>query len=197
MLRGNHTVIKKGPDEMHWHYFEGFGPLGKPLPSSEMVFRRAKPMSFQDFQAYGEALVGEWQAEVILAQDLEGAGKKGDKVKSQGTITWGCDKRALIGQGVFGSVTSQGITRWDPETGQILDAGVDSLGALYQGKITREEGKWVYRGKITATSGKVLTGTDTLTIENGGNTHIHVGTDQMTDGTPQDGYRDVYSRVNK
>ncbi len=187
--------MKKGPDEMHWRYFDGFGPLGKPLPTSEMVFHRAKPMTFEDFQAYGMALAGKWQAEVILAQDLEGVGKKGDKVKSQGAIKWGCDKRALIGQGVFGSVTWQDMTRWDPETGQILNAGIDSLGMFSHGKITREGGKWVYRGKSTTTSGRVLTGTDTLTIEESGDTHIHVGSDQITDGVPQDGYRDVYRRV--
>ncbi|MCR4412749.1 MAG: hypothetical protein NUV77_10030 [Thermoguttaceae bacterium] len=177
---------------------------GKELPDSpEYEFKPLKPaqdggaLTSEDFRQYGEIMVGQWEGEIILAGDVPGVGKNGEKVKGRASIEWALDKKGLDWNWQFGAASGKGFTAWDPASKRIINRGFDSRGALDHGSTVKEGGKWVSRGTTVFPDGTTRTLTDTLIVEDAGNTHIHVGTDVLLNGVKQPGYRDVWKRVTK
>ena len=169
---------------------------GKSLPDWKLTYERpaASAEGLKDFQEYAETMVGEWEGELVLAGDVPGVGKNGEKVKACGSIAWTCDKTGLEGQYEFGSAKGKWFTVCDPESRRIREFGLESTGAVSEARIAKEQGKWVARNTTVYPDGTKRSVTDTLTVEDGGKTHIHVGV-VFLNGKKQPGYRDVWKRV--
>jgi hypothetical protein len=86
---------------------------------------------------------------------------------------------------------------WDPGSQRILVTGVDSHGGFSQARIVKAANAWIAHQETTLADGKRRTNKDTMTIEDGGKTHIHVGSDIVFDGVKQPDRRDVWRRVKK
>jgi hypothetical protein len=163
----------------------------------ECEFKPLKPLAFKDFQDYGESMLGKWEAELVLAGDMPGIGKTGDKVKASADIAWMFDKKGLEFKLKAGGVSSRWLCLWDPGSGRITQSGCDSTGASCQGGMTKEGASWVARRDTTYPDGTKWIVKDTMIVQDAGNTHIHVGTDVTLNGVKQPDYRGVWKRVKK
>jgi hypothetical protein len=150
----------------------------------------------KDLQEYGNAMVGRWEAEIVLAEDLPPVGKKGEKFKSTADIAWMFDKKGLDIRYTYAGVPYQGYIVWDPASRRIIETGCDSQGTIWQNQIAKEDGLWVVRFNGTTPDGKKIIQKDTLRVEDGGNTHIHVSLNDAGDGRQWE-QRDVWKRVKK
>ena len=191
---GKTTMSKRGATEMEYRMVDYLGTLGKPGESWQMTFRKVKPMTASDFQDYGKTMVGSWEGEFVLAGDVPGVGKNADKVKGRATIAWACDKRGLETDWQFGAVSGRTVSFWDPTCKQIKETAFDSAGGVYQGQVFREGDKWVAPGATDYPDGTRRSVTDTLTVVDGGKTHIHEGK-VFLNSEKQPDYRDVWKRV--
>ncbi len=148
---------------------------GKALPDWKLTYERPAPLAegLDGFQEYAETMVGEWEAELVLAGDVPGLGKNGDTVKGRCSIGWTCDKKGLEGQYTIGSAEGKWFTVFDPKSGGIREFGLDSTGAVGETRIAKEQGKWVARNTTAYPGGTKRAVTDTLTVEDGGQIHVH------------------------
>jgi hypothetical protein len=183
------------PEEYVWRLFEPSTSTGKPVEVSVLHFRKAPPATPGLFQEYGEAMVGEWRAEIVLTADLPGVGKKGEKVQCKSLITWLVDKQGLLIRLDSGGVSSHCVVVWDPESREIRSMRIDSLGAVFNGRTDKEGATWVCRFETTYPDGTKRSGKDTMSILDGGLTHTHAGSDVFFGDVKQPDYRDTWKRV--
>lgn len=191
------------PGQFVWRMVDGVDKNGVAQPPMELHGTKVRPDGVQFvspplLKEYGKVMVGDWEMpEIVLAQDLPGVGKKGDKVAGRASCRWILDGAALAWEGQFGGVSGKFLNYWDPLAKQIKGFGVDATGTISEEVVTKEGERLVSKSETVFPDGKRRRVTDTLIIEQGGATHIHVGSDNTVDGVPQPGYRDVWKRVNK
>ena len=193
---GKITMTKHGSAELEYRLFDYVGPLGSPGEAWLLTLHKVKPMTLEDFQTYGDAMVGEWEGEFVLSGDVPGTGKNGDKLRGHGTIVWAGDKRGLEIRWQFGLASGTTITFWDSQSSQIKETAFDSAGGVYQGHVVKEGDNWVATGVTVYPDGTRRSVTDSLAISDGGKTHIHAGT-VFLNGNQQPDYRDIWHRVEK
>lgn len=192
-----------GPREYVYRWFDRVDEGGESQPGMTLRFRKVQAPEMavipcELLKEYGKVMVGQWEArEIVLAQDLPGVGKKGDKVSGRASCRWILDGAALAWEWQFGGVQGRGLNFWDPAAKQLKGFGVDATGTISHEVVTKEGEKLVARSEAVFPDGKRRKVTDTLTVEEGGATHIHVGSDNIVDGVPQTGYRDVWNRISK
>ena len=151
----------------------------------------------RELKEFGDAVVGRWMGEIVLVADMPGIGKKGDKLNGYCTIAWILDRTAIQWDWNIGSLTGRSITAWDARTKQIKEYGTDSSGEILEKTIAKDGDKWVWKFVRIATDGTKSESTTTVMIEDGGLTHVHVGTNRLRGSEKLPDYRDVWKRVNK
>ena len=151
----------------------------------------------RELKEFGDAMVGRWMGEITLDTDVPGVGKKGDKFHGYCTIEWILDRTAIQWDWNLGSVTGRSITVWDARNKQIKEYGTDTSGEIFEKTVTKDGEKWISQFISTAADGTKSGATDTTTIEDGGRTHVHVGTNRLRGSEKLPDSRDAWKRVSK
>ena len=194
--KGTLTEEIRGPDEFVWRLFKSGTSAEQASEIGMLHFRKLPPTTPELLQEYGAAMVGKWQAEILLVADVAGVGKKGERVEAKSNITWLFDKQGLLMRMENGGVSDHWVAFWDPESRRIRVTGVSSLGSVFEGRVDKEGDTWVCRFASTTPDGTKSLGNDTMIISDAGMTHTHVGSDVFRDAVRQPDYRDVWKRVS-
>ena len=157
----------------------------------------AKAPANEILKEFAAIVVGSWETETLLIEDWPGIGKKGDRVAATITIKPIVGAQALEGEFRVAGASGKWFTVWDPELKAIREFSVDSYGIVGENVITKEGGKWIGRGKSMAPDGVKRSGTNAMTVIDGGNSMVQEGSDQVRDGQALPAYRDVWKRTKK
>lgn len=143
-----------------------------------------------------EAFIGTWEAQVTLDADLPTGEKKGDVVEAEGTL------RPILGKKALETVSRTGAdhhriwTFWHPGDKCIRWQSISSSGTIGSGTISKNaNGKWVVSDQSVTGDGVRISGTSTITITDGGNTHTWVATQRKRDGQDLPDNTTVWKRV--
>ena len=133
----------------------------------------------------------------VLVADMPGLGTKGDKLNGYCTIEWILDKTAIQWDWNIGSLTGRSITVWDARNKQIKEHGSGYRRQDFRKdrrKGRRQVGLDIH---CDTADGTKIEETNTISITDGGFTHVHVGTNRTRGSEKLPDYRDVWKRVSK
>jgi hypothetical protein len=157
----------------------------------------AKAPANEILKEFAASVVGSWETETLLIEDWPGIGKKGDRVAATITIKPIVGAQALEGEFRVANASGKWFTVWDPAVKALREFSVDTYGIVGENVIKKEGGKWVGKGKSIAPDGVKRSGTNTMTVVDGGNGLVQEGSDQVRDGQALPNYRDVWKRTKK
>ncbi|MGI6414810.1 MAG: hypothetical protein ACOX1P_04010 [Thermoguttaceae bacterium] len=149
----------------------------------------------QDFQEYGELMVGRWIGDVTLVADL-GFGKKGAKVVAHLTVRWIADRKGLEAEVFGGSGTGRSFIFLDPGSGTIKEYRVSSDGAANSLEIQKKDGTWVWHNTGHLDDGTPFEGNGETIVSASKDTMTQVGTGTIG-GKSMLPLKDVYRKMSK
>jgi len=151
--------------------------------------------SREDFQRYGNMMVGRWIGDVTLVADLPGFGKKGDKLIVHLSIRWISDRNGLEGEAFAGPGTGRSFLFWDPAAKRIKEYRIDSGGTTTSIEIRREDGKWLWRSCGHLRDETPFEAQGEILVSEDAKTFTYVGKGTMG-GRPTVPLNDVFRKVS-
>jgi hypothetical protein len=150
----------------------------------------------QDFQEFGELMVGRWIGDVTLVADWPAFGKKGDKVVAHLTVRWIADRKGIEAEAYGGSGAGRGFAFFDPGSGIIKECRVSSDGTAGSIEIRKTNGNWVWRNTGHLADGTPFEANGQTIVSECGDELTHVGTGTIG-GEPMLPLKDVFRRISK
>ena len=153
----------------------------------------------EEFQEFGNLMVGRWSGDVTLIADWPGMKKKaGEKLIIYRTSRWVADGKGFIDTSVGGETTDFALWLYEPISRRILLRTVSSEGGGLQAVLWKESAtKWPF--KITGgglADGRKQGGEGHFRFEDAG--HTLVGEGNLTlGGKALPKLHDVYTRLDK
>jgi hypothetical protein len=153
----------------------------------------------QDFQEFGNLMVGRWSGNITLIADWPGMKKKaGEKLINYHTSQWAADGKAVTATAVGGETTAIWLWTFDPIAKQIRLRAVDSAGGSFDEVCWKESStKWNIR--ITGgglADGTKLEGAGHILFKDGGKSYV-VEADVTLGGKPLPKLHDTYVKLNQ
>ena len=149
----------------------------------------------QSLNELGDLLIGRWRWEINLAVDYPGVGKKGEQVVGFETCRWIADRNAIECAFAYGKATETWFYWWDAGSKQIKSLGLDSGGNWYEGTISKQGDKLVWKVGGSFADGRPAQVQSETTFEDSGDTRVIVGATIV--GGVRNEFRDVGKRVWK
>lgn len=143
---------------------------------------------------YFDTFVGTWQTTMILEEDVEGQGKKGDVVSFVGT-----NRKILNGNAVecawkSGEVRGKALSILDRNEKHFRLHGADSTGMALCITYFKKDDKWHADLIVSSPDGSKSTSYSVLTVSDNGDTHTWVYTKRKKDGEKLPDETEVWHR---
>jgi hypothetical protein len=148
-----------------------------------------------DFEAFCAALEGRWIGDMVLVDDTEAFGKRGEKLTAFADVSVDEDGNSLVARIYGGPGTGTWILAFDAREKQIKSMWVNSGGDVDQATVIRDGEDWIEKGVGSTKDGETIEFENRLTISEAGSLHTWTGT-STRGGTAGDPRHDVWRRVN-
>ncbi len=148
----------------------------------------------EEFQEWGEVMGGRWASEFVVGAGAPGGGT-GQRLEGHSSARWVLDHTALEGDYRVGDLRGKWLAAWDGVARQIRQHTVNSDGSTVLTIIAKLGDRWVWQEAASYPDGQTQTGTNIITVLDGGNALEHHHTNQVRGGHKLPDIRSVWRRV--
>ena len=155
---------------------------------------------FEHLKCY-QQLIGQWQYEGPILEDIKGVVEKGGEVSARVSYRWIVEKNAIesnfnfeVKDGMKG--TAKNLILWDPSEKRILEGGVNSLGGHVMSSVTYDAANksWTMESKGVDGKGEPTSATVVITMQDE-NTYIYQAFNRQGGLAEGDSPKYTYKRV--
>jgi formylglycine-generating enzyme required for sulfatase activity len=151
--------------------------------------KRAVSSPNKQLLEWGDVMVGRWSSESFYIEDAT-------RQEGHTSARWIVARHAIEGEFRIGGRSGTWIAMWDDASQQIKQHTVISDGSIVLTLISKQGANWIWKESAVYPGGETETGTDTVTVADGGSTLVHHVTDRVRGGRKAPDIRSVLRRVS-